>query len=110
LALATGPERGSLERNRDAPRWRRGSGTLQQGGVYVVMIAVTFMWVRFNRATLDDAFSPFSLLLPFWILPYLGSLLNLSEFQRGLSLEGHVLVVSATMGMVLPSLAASYLL
>jgi hypothetical protein len=84
--------------------------TLQQGGVYVAMIAVTYLWVRFNRANLDDAFSPFSLLLPFWILPYLGSLLKLSEFQRGLSFEGHVLVVCATMGMVLPSLAAAYLL
>lgn len=85
-------------------------GGVQQGGVYVAMIVVTYLWVRFNRATLDDAFSPLSLLLPFWILPYLGSLLKLSEFQRGLSLEGHVLVVCATMGMVLPSLGAAYLL
>ncbi|SRR6266496_154218 len=82
--------------------------TLEEAGIYAVMGIVTYLWVRFNRSELDDAFSPLSLLLPFWVLPYMGSWLKLSGFQRGLSFEGHVLVVSATLAMVLPSLTAAY--
>src|SRR3989442_1131242 len=84
--------------------------TLEEGSIYVLMAVTTYVWVRFNRATLDDAFSPLNLLLFFWVLPYFGSLVKLSAFQRGLTLEGHALILCATLGMLLPSLAAGYLL
>jgi|SRR5882762_3671696 len=84
--------------------------TFTEGSIYGLMAVTAYAWIRFNHATLDDAFSPFNLLLFFWVLPYLGSLLKLSAFQHGLTLEAHVLVASATLSMVLPSLAAAYLL
>jgi hypothetical protein len=84
--------------------------TLEEVGIYGLIAATGFLWVRFNHRTLNDAFSPLNLLLFFWVLPYLGSLLKLSGFQQGLTFEGHALVLSATLGMMFPSLATAYVL
>lgn len=84
--------------------------TVTEIGLYLALLAVGYGWLRFNRAWLDDAFSPINLLFVFWVLPYLLSLLKLSEFQRGLSIEAHAIVIAATLALLAPSLLAIWAL
>lgn len=63
-----------------------------------------------NRKFLGDFFSPFNLLLYFWVLPFLASYMMLSELQDGLTLDATLVIVSSTMILVGISMAPMYLL
>lgn len=63
-----------------------------------------------NKRFLRDFFSPFNLLLYFWVLPFLASFMMLSELQDGLSLEATLIIAFSTAILICTSIVPMFLL
>jgi len=68
--------------------------------VIFICVIVWLIWNYLNKRYLRDFFSPFNLLLYFWVLPFFASFMMLSELQDGLSLEAALIIVVSTMILV----------
>lgn len=77
---------------------------LQISLILIICVIVGFVWNRLNKIYLGDFFSPFNLLLYFWVLPFLASYMMLSELQVGLTLEATLIIIVSTMIMVFISM------
>ncbi len=67
-------------------------------------VVVWALWSQLNKRILKDFFSPFNLLLYFWVLPFVSSFMYLSNLQAGLSLEALFLIIICTMALTATSL------
>ena len=78
--------------------------------VIIICVIVWLIWNYLNKRYLRDFFSPFNLLLYFWVLPFLSSFMMLSELQDGLSPEATLIIVVSTMILVSISMVPMVLL